>query len=405
VIRRAALLLTFCALACQRGAEMPAAQQQPAKRDSFAIVDVDNDNLLNIARGAAVVSRTAEGDLESTALHAIDGFSTTRWTSPSGGASQSLAFSFGAHSRVDKLGVLTSGGERDVPSQVRFEASEDARAWREVLVMKPKASADPQVVNVSPFDASYVRVSTIEPSKPSAQLASVFASGQELEPARLKPMQGCWKINGQPAMFVQHGARIYGVIGGEQVTVVDGGTDGRVAKLMWMRGPMWGYAAVTLAPEANALSGFTFHENPLTGYAGAAWLGERCTERLEAHGAPPAHFLRRTGHWTLSGLAFDDREQLIESVSRDTLEALTNLIASAPPQQRFAIVAHEFRFAKEENLQRTRDRIAAIRGALQERGIDLARIELTAAGSDSREAETVFAIQRLLWSRIDLELR
>ncbi|MDQ3280620.1 MAG: discoidin domain-containing protein [Acidobacteriota bacterium] len=403
MIRNLAFLLAFSALACQR-AEAPATATH-AQPSPFTITDQDKDNLLNIARGAAVVSRTAEADLESSALHAMDGMSTTRWATPSGGASQSLTFSFAVPSRVDKLGVLTGATERESPSQIRFEASADGRTYREVLVMNPKVSDEPQIQNVEPFDATHLRVSTVETNKTAAQLTSIFALGRELDAPRFQSMGGCWKINGQPAMLVQHGARIMGVIGGDKVTVVDGGTDGRVARLMWMRGPMWGYAAVTLAPEGNALSGLTFHQNPLTGYVSGAWFGERCNERLEAHGAPPEHFLRRTGQWSLSGLAFDEREQLIESVSRDALDALAHLLTSAPPQQRFAIVAHEFRFARDENLQRTRDRIASLRAALQARNVDLSRIELVASGSDRRDAETVFAVQRLLWSRIDLELR
>jgi hypothetical protein len=221
----------------------------------------------------------------------------------------------------------------------------------------------------------------------------------------VKPFDGCWTINGERALIVQRGARITGVIGeGKGVTALDGGTDGRVARVMWMRGPMWGYAAMTISADGRHLSALTFHKNPLTGYSGRAWIGGRCETNQSFEGMPPAHFVNRAGHWTLNGLAFDEREQLIETMSRDTLETAAKIIADAPTQ-RFRITAYEFRHAKDENRQRTAARIASLRTALEARGADLSRVELEAKGDDWQLAEPVFAVQRLLWSRIDLSLQ
>jgi hypothetical protein len=406
VIQRALVVLLIAgAVACNR-TPAPAAQKN-AQAEPPRHVDRDAKNLLNIASGAAVLSRTAELDLESSALHAIDGMDTTRWTSPPGDANQTLVYSFGAPVRVEQVGITTNAPASEIPQRIRFSASSDARTWRDVTVLQPRETSGAQMTKVEPFDANFLRVETIDPAEKYAQLISVHALGEEIYPAELKSFDGCWTINGRQAQLTQRGARITGIIlsshEGEPVTVLDGGTDGRVARLMWMRGPQWGYAAVTLTADSRFLSALTFHQNPLTGYVGRAWFGQRCEARLQPESVPPVHFLNRSGQWTMSGLAFDDREQLIESLSGSTLDELVNLMKLAP-EQRFRVISHEFRFDKDENRQRTVTRIASLRAALDARGVDWSRVEMLPSGDEWEVAEPVFAIQRLLWSRVDLKL-
>jgi hypothetical protein len=406
VIRRAFLALALTALACrQPSATAPAVKQaqdvQPARH-----VDHDRDNLLNIALGASVVSRTAEADLESSALHAIDGMANTGWSSPLGDPNQSATFSFGAPVRIDRLGVLTSGA--NAPESVRFSASPDGVNWEVVHVSKTRTSDQPQVEKVTtPFEANFLRVEPQHATAKQVHLASVQAFGQEIYPPSSRRFDGCWTINGQQAMLVQHGARVTGAINGDPVTVIDGGTDGRVLRLMWMRGKMWGYAAATLSFDGSTLSALTFHQNPYTGYAGRAWFGERCEAEAKFTAATPFDFIARTERWTLNGLAFDEREQIIEALSRDTLNTLASLITTAPAKQRFRIISHEFRNGRDENRQRPMARIESLRGMLQSNGVDVSRIDFVASGDEDAEArqETVFAVQRLLWSRVDLQLQ
>ncbi|MEA2463402.1 MAG: type domain [Acidobacteriota bacterium] len=403
------LLLTGAIAACNR-TPAPAAQKKAEAAEPARHLDRDANNLLNIASGAAVLSRTAELDLESSALHAIDGMSTTRWTSPPGDVNQTLIFSFGAPVRVEQVGISTTAPDTETPRNIRFSASSDARTWRDVTVLEPKGEGNNGtfMVKVEPFDANFLRVETVEPSEKYGHLMSVHALGSEIYPAELKSFDGCWVINGQPAKLTQRGARITGVIlplhKGDPLTVIDGGTDGRVARLMWIRGPQWGFAAATLTADSRVLSALTFHQNPLTGYAGRAWFGERCESKLEIETAPPVHFLNRSGQWTMSGLAFDDREQLIPALSTSTLDELVNLIKLAP-EQRFRILSHEFRYGRDENRQRTVTRIASLRAALDARGIDWSRVEMVPSGDEWQVAEPVFAVQRLLWSRVDLQLQ
>jgi outer membrane protein OmpA-like peptidoglycan-associated protein len=105
----------------------------------------------------------------------------------------------------------------------------------------------------------------------------------------------------------------------------------------------------------------------------------------------------------MSGLVFDAEERLIEEPSRATLDDAAALLAAAP-SERFRITAHEFRNNDaKENRRRTAARVDAVRNALRARRVDVSRIEFIGKGSEAEPIEMPSAIQRMLWSRIDLE--
>jgi hypothetical protein len=406
------LLLLIAVAACKRAPETPAAAPVPQRETNEEVtslatptLDIDADNLLNLAYGAAVVSRTAEVNLESSAVHAIDGMSFTAWSSPPDGPQQTLVFALGGPSRIEQLGVTTPDKNQS-PAKVRFASSSDGRSWRDIITIEP-AGKGTTIKDVPPFEARYLRVETIEPAEYYALLTSVHAIGSELRPSERHSFGGCWSINTFDATLIQNGARITGVLGGVKgLTYVDGGIEGRVAKLMWIHGPMWGYAAATLTPDGRNISAITIHEEPLNNF-GQAWIGSRCDET--AARAPnltsrltPADYLRRVGHWTMSGIVFDGEDRLIEEPSAATLDAAATLLRT--PLQQFRIVAKEFRNNDpNENLRRTKTRVEAVRAALQSRGIDVSRIEFAGIGSKADGIERPSAVQRMLWSRIDLE--
>ncbi|HYH06260.1 MAG TPA: discoidin domain-containing protein [Thermoanaerobaculia bacterium] len=400
-IRAAALVCL--ALACNRAPEPPATATvaDPPLHAAPAppSANVDDDNLLNIAYGAALVSRTAENTLEGSAVHGIDGIGPTNWASPPGDPNQTLVYSFAAPSRVEQLGIWTGTPEANVPDAVRFEASMDAKSWREVHVLVPTGST---TANVTPFEARYLRITTRDAKDYQATVGSFQAIGRELAPPSFPSLEGCWTINFEQARFTQRGARITGTIGD---TLVDGGTDGRVARLMWKRGATWGYAVATVTPDGRNLSATTFHEEPRVQYVGAAWIGSRCEPsgagrpevdaQAERPESPTLDALKRHA---LFGLAFDPNDQLLIEPSAATLDELAAL------KTRFRLVAHEFAYATpEENKRRADARLASLRAALLARGVDLARIEFVASGSQRPDTEAAYAVERLLWSRIDLE--
>lgn len=413
-LRGAIVLVVLCAVAC--GPRQSEKDRLPAPRPEGAagpesvqavFIDQDRDNLLDITRGASVAWRSGEFNLEYSALHAIDSMSTTQWSTPPRGPEQSFIVALGAPARIDRLGALLATREPLIPSALRFEASPDGHTWREVFVFEARGQGGRQIRNVPPFDAAWLRISTVEPGLGDLTIPSILAFGSE-SPASPRPAAswgGCWTINGSPSRILVEDNRLRGVIGGERATAIDGAIEGNVARLMWVRGPMWGYAAMTIAPDGGTFSAVTFHEEILVGNAGGAWFGERCNSPSQIEAAPPVTFLQRSGRWSLFGLAFRPDHTLDAGASRRTIDLAIETIRSAPAGQRFRIVSREYRQdSPATNRTVSAARLASLREHLLTRGVDLSSIELVAAGSESATIEGPFAVMRLLASRIDLEL-
>lgn len=410
MIRRAcAALLCLLAFACDKPAESPAQPVTSTRVEDIPKYttepepDYDADNLLNLAYGAAVVSRTGELTLEGSAIHAIDGSSSTAWTCPPGGPEQTMVFSLLAPSRLTRVGITTAANAAAAPTVVRFATSMDGTTWRELKKMDVKGSAEPQLVDVPPTNAQYIRL-LVSGVSSEISIRSVHAIGTETRPPDTPPMTGCWRINGVPARFAQNGGTVTGVMATAPPTIFDGGSNGRVATLMWSQDPMWGYTAISITPDGAHVSGLKIHEEISTQQYGDGWFGDRIPCDGLALEVPRSGATQtRAPRWSMYGLVFDPQDHLVSDASAATLDGLAQRIA-ASPSQRFRLIAHELRNGSEaENESHTRARIESLRAALQSRGIDMTRIEFVAKGGAWTEPPIYTALQRLLGSRIDLE--
>jgi len=344
--------------ACRREEQAPKAPVLPPQNailDEIDLDDVHGANLLSLARGASIVSRTGEVTLENSAAHAIDGDWLTSWRSPPGGAEQTFVISLPARARIDRLGAIVPTSGRETPPRIRFDASDDGLAWREITTFSLQRQRDPQLVNVPPFETSYLRVQTVGMDVYYSALQSLIALGREIAPPEQPAIAGCWEINASPAHFTQRGTSVAGVIGDNPPMYVLGGTDGRTIRATWIRGPMWGPAIITLDPHRRALSGVRWHETVRSQDSGDGWFGGPCpVERralarreAEVGGLKPAApqvdeieiasaILKRTGKW----VAYGD----------SALDTLAALIAREP-ERHFEIVV---RSAKKRDELRAR---------------------------------------------------
>ncbi|HEX7829426.1 MAG TPA: discoidin domain-containing protein [Thermoanaerobaculia bacterium] len=408
-----AALLCVLAFACgkeEAPAELPIATTSTRHEDIPKYTnepepEYDENNLLNLAYGAAVVSRTAEATLENSAVQAIDGSSATAWTSPPSSPAQTFVFSLLGPARIARVGITNSAADGSAATTITFEGSSDGVQWRALKTVSSKGAAEkPEFWDVPATTAQYVRIST--KGLDTISVRSFHAIGQELGTFAMPPLEGCYRINETPARFVRDGASIRGVIATTPPTLLDGGTDGRVAQFLWTQGPTWGYGAITLAPNAATLTGLRIHEEISTQQYGEGWFGARIPCDGLTLDAPAAGSLKpRTPleRWTMFGLRFDDDDQLIADASKAELDALSRRIA-ATPSQTFRIVAHELReMTADVSKQRTQKRVDAMRAALKSRGADLSRIEFVSAGDAWSEPPIFTALQRLLASRVDLE--
>lgn len=381
----------------------------PVTPDAAAEVvepDFDADNLLNLAYGASVVSRTAELNLEASAAQAIDGVTSSAWASPPGGPQQTLVFSLLAPASVSQLGVTTPDVEGQTPAQARFESSMDGTTWRLAATVDLKAAKQPQLVDVKPFTTQYLRVSFVEKSDYYAYARSIHAIGSEIAPPSPKSPAGCWTINEKRASIVQDGARIAGTIDTVPPTSFEGGTDGRVARFLWTRGPMWGHGVMTLTPDGGALTAVEIHESIHIQHLGGSWFGERCASDTAAPadvGIEAARLVERTERWPLFGLAFDGNDALLDGPSAATLDSLARLVA-AQPSQRFRLTSYELRESDPaKNRSRAAERLTSLRAGLSARNVDLSRLDFVTGGSDWKGPALSVAIQRLLASAIVVE--
>lgn len=368
---RAACCAWLLLAACREKPQAPAAKL-PSEHSIIDEIDLDDArgmNLLDLARGASIVSRTAEGTLESSAVHAIDGDWLTSWRSPPAGGQQTFVISLPARSRVEQLGAIVPSAGNEVPPKIRFDASDDGVSWREIATINLRLQRDPQVANVPPFEARYLRAQTLGDVYYSS-VHSLLAYGRELEPPRQPPIEGCWTINGMPARFTQQGTNVAGVIGNDPPMYVLGGTDGRIIRATWIRGPMWGPAILTLDPRRRALSGVRWHETVRSQDSGDGWFGAPCGA-AGLGGLKPAApeiaaaILQRARKWT----AYGD----------SALDTLASLVAANP--ERFRIVVRD----------------AKQRDALRKRGV---KAEITVA-----QMRWTTEPQRVMADGVELHLR
>lgn len=386
--RLAAVLLACALLACGKEAPPPVAEKVAVPRPPEP--DYDGDNLLNLAYGGAVVSRTGEQNLDVSAVHAIDGFLGSTWVSSPGSPQDTIVFSLLAPSLVTQVGV-TPVKDIETPEKVRFEASTDGKRWTELAIVEPQSEDTRQLVPVKETRARFIRVGALDQKPYYVRVRGFHALGREIEPPATPSFGGCWTVNGWPAQIMQDGARITGVIAAETPIYLDGGTDNRVAMVMWMQGSMWGYAALTRTPDGSRLTGLRFFEEIDSRHVGEGWFGERCTGTAAPGGpAPePAAFLRRTNRYSAYGLVFDRNGRILEDLSRPAL----NAIAALRPRQ---IVVYEFRLdTPAENLRYAQAKADTLRALFPGVAVD-------AKGSVWEGPPVGSALQRLLASRVDI---
>jgi len=367
--------------------------------------DVDGDNLLNLAYGASVVSRTGELNLESSAVHAIDGLLGSVFACSPGSPREIVIYSLLAPAAVTRVGVTPSRTE--VPARVRFDTSMDGERWTELTTITPEAGETRQLWGVKETVARFIRVQPLD-DKYYVRVRGIHALGRELEPPATPSFGGCWTINGSPAQLTQEGAHITGVIATDPPIYLDGGTDQRVGTVMWVQGPMWGYAALTRTPDGRHLTGLRFHEEVDSRNVGEGWFGERCdkSNRSAAFQAagPPASSRQGDGRQDASvpagrmpalqrpysaWLAFDSNGRLLQDVSRSALDT----IKAMNPRR---IIVREFRFdTPEQNARYAQTKADALRAVFPSTAFEVA--------ADKWDGPPVgAALQRVLASRVDI---
>ena len=401
-------LRAFVALLLIASCSRPA-PQRPEERalPSKLPTDIANErsSILDIARGATIVSRTGEAMLTTSAINTIDGEIGTAWAPPPHDYPQSIVIALSAPSRIDRVGFRSLTGQHFDANHVTFEQSLDGANWQPLTTMISRKIDQAQWTDVAPGEAAYLRITIPDAAYPDhdARLHSLLAHGTELTAPKVAVVDGCWSINGQAAKFAQRGARATGVVEQDkQRLFLTGGTNGRIWRFNWIRGNDYGYTALTVSPDGKHLSALNWHEEAIPLFAAFPWFGKRadCAATPPRDDVPIA-LLHRAGRASLFALQFDANGNLNADASREELQSLVSIVRGVPVPLR--IIAHEFRQDAKRNKEIAVREIASVRAALA--NLDISKVEFVAAGSDSPRQVPASDAARAIYSSVDVEVR
>jgi hypothetical protein len=407
-MKRRALLALFLVAGCSRPVPKQVAATRPLLGKGPDDVVNERTSLLDITRGASIVSRTGEAVLITSAINTIDGEINSFWTPPPHDYPQSIVVALGAPSRIDRVGFRSITRDGFEVNHLTFERSIDGTTWQPLGTMTSRHISDAQWLDVAPSDAAYLRVTIPDTKNPGldGRLQSLFAHGTESAPRRDPSLDGCWTLNGAAGAFVQHGSRATGVVAeGKRPFSVAGGTNGRIWRFNWIRGNDYGFTALTVSPDGKHLSAINWHEEAIPLFLANPWFGERsaCAAAVSTDDVPMA-VLRRAGHVAMFALQFDPAGELVVDASRDELQSLARVIHDAPVALR--IVAHEFRQPDAaRNKAITEREIASLRSALTNIHAGISHVDFLAAGSDAPRQTPSSEAARTIYSSVEVEVR
>jgi hypothetical protein len=400
-VKRAVVLACVLAIlgGCRRDAVQPAEPPAPTQQLPEA------ENLLTMPRGASIVSRTGELTLEQTPIRLIDGEPDSHWTTPVRDLRQSTVAALAAPARITGIGVNTLARDIYAARNIRIESSLDGTTFTPLAKITLTDKALTQLVDVTPTDAQYLRLSIDDPAGVFGTLTTLHVRGKFLRAASLGDLSGHWSINGARANFETEHGTVRGSIERDGTLLMEGGAESLVYRFAWIDGPLHGLAAVTLTPDGRHLSGMKWHERaePLT--FAECWFGDRVPDgKSDApqNDAVARQWLKKEGWYPIYGLRFDERDQLDVARSAAALDFIVRVLAKS---EKIQLTAHEMRAGSPEaSRAATERRIQSLRDILTRGGTDMRRIAFLAAGSDNPPPRMPSELILGMYSMVDIRV-
>jgi hypothetical protein len=183
-----------------------------------------------------------------------------------------------------------------------------------------------------------------------------------------------------------------------------GAVEGRVARLVWVRGNETGLAWFTVNPSSTHLSGSWWHVGPLLEpWFAETWYGERSGDAPSFTTPIPKIadlHLRKSGSMPLYGLVFRPDGELDLEASRSAIAFLGQALEAFPSYKARLEVIECSTEDEAKNLAISRDRAAKLLAALTRAGLPAGRLVVEPVSRTDR----LTLMRRLLFSRVDFSL-
>lgn len=391
-----ALSLSISIASCN-GSENPAPTPAPSNAES------SETNLLLLDRGAVVISRTGERQLDTAAIYTIDDDPETRWITPPMDPAHSMVISLPVPGLIERVGVTIAHGE--APRAVLFEYSSDGQVFAPLATIKVKDPSRPEFIGVTPSKASFLRITIQEDSEKTVSISSVSAAGTESGEYRRPALRGGWKISGRDASFAQEGSRVIGTLATEPATHIDGAWGARFIRFLYMRGNEYGYGAFVVSPDGSSLNGLTWYQKIAPVHAAASSYGEKAAEEssVPEDGRVLDRWLERSGgRVPLFGIAFGADGSVQVEESEPALRWLSDRLARPGD---FTIV-QPLLADEDSNSSRSAAtrKLDSLRAELTRRGVEVARIRFEALAVEDQEVVSRTRLDRELLSAVELRI-
>lgn len=355
-------------------------------------------DLLDLASGSLVLEYSGQYDETWAAMMLIDATTEYGWASPENDPyPHHFVLELPRRHRLDTLTLSNRGAEdgsypgisaRHVEVLASVEGPDGP--WREVATVEVPQGDRARAALPAGTEARWLKLVVRDNwgHDSYTELMEVGAAGEPVgEPPETPPLEGVYDTNYDLLEIHRAGTRIAGCYEWNEGHL-NGSTDGRVARFQWVEneGRQSGTAIMVLASDGSYLNGYWYEHGDYQGL----WYGRRApgedlecpvslgTGDLEAK-------LDRGDSAILYGLHFDFDSARLREESRETLRQVLDVL-EARPGLPVRLEGHTDSVGSAGyNRDLSRERAAAVRSWLAERGIDAGRLEVEGRG----EAEPV----------------
>lgn len=379
--------------------------QAPGTLTSTAEPDVTN--LLTMSRGAVVIHRSGELQLETSAIHAIDGTPTTSWVTPPNDPQQSVLIALPTLTRISRVGLFapTVPANSRRPEKLSFESSTDGQRFDFLATFATPGNGS-GTVPVDPREASYLRVKILDAKAAAIAIPTLIMEGTEVRPYKRPSLRGRWQLNDLQGLIAEDGARVRASVEQEPPARLEGGWSGRTIPYIYLRGRQFGYGIMTPSAHGRFINVKWWFEEAIPLFAASPWFGEQ----IASTGGPDQGtavldtWLERFGFTPLFAFEFDEADRL-QKVSPALQEWLVSKVKNAG-NRKLRIVSREYRRGNDTaNLKSSERQIAAMRDFLSKSGVDLSSVSFSALGTTEHKETPVDSLDKIVYSRIELQFQ